>query len=186
MVEAMGGVISAASEKGKGSVFAFSVPLREPDAEDDFGESTATLSTVVALAEGRQLLIGVKALVAEDDPINRRVAKVFLEKLGCTVDLAVDGKDAVEKASKNSYEVIFMDCEMPVLDGYGAARAIRAAEGLDKHTPIIAMTANALHGDMERSLDAGMDGHIPKPITSEIVVQAVLSHFKPKRPQQEA
>ncbi len=182
MVEAMGGVISASSEKGKGSVFSFSIPLREPSPEDDFGEATATISAMAGADEGRPPLAGVNALVAEDDAINRRVAKAFLEKLGCSVELAVDGQEAVAKAAKVSYDIIFMDCEMPVLDGYAAARAIRASEGLEKHTPIVAMTANALHGDMERSLEAGMDGHIPKPITTEVVVQSVIALVQPKPP----
>jgi CheY-like chemotaxis protein len=111
-------------------------------------------------------------LLAEDNPINRKVATAMLTNLGCRVDVAVDGREAVQMFLRNSYHAIFMDCQMPELDGYEATRLIRS-ETDSPRTPIIAMTANALVGDRERCLETGMDDYIPKPLRMREVSAAV-------------
>lgn len=109
-----------------------------------------------------------RVLVAEDNPVNQRVASHMLNKLGYRCDIASNGKEAVEMLAQLSYDLVLMDCQMPEMDGYTATRCIRERErDGGRHTPIIAMTANAMREDRARCLDAGMDGFIPKPIALE-------------------
>jgi CheY-like chemotaxis protein len=106
-------------------------------------------------------------LLVEDSPVNREVATGMLESLGCTVGSASDGSVGVEQALSWSFDVVLMDCQMPLMDGYEATRRIRTAEAAAarKPLPIVALTANALQGDRERCLDSGMTEFISKPFT---------------------
>jgi two-component system, sensor histidine kinase and response regulator len=109
-----------------------------------------------------------RILVAEDNPVNQRVASHMLNKLGYRCDIASNGLEAVAMLAQLPYDLVLMDCQMPEMDGYSATRAIRQREDVEgRHTPIIAMTANAMREDRARCLDAGMDGFIPKPIALE-------------------
>ncbi len=108
-----------------------------------------------------------RILVAEDNHINQRVVSKLLERAGCVVDLAGNGLEAVEQASSRAYDLLLMDCQMPEMDGYQATAAIRGKRSLCQQIPIIALTANAMAGDRERCLDAGMNDHLAKPITGE-------------------
>jgi PAS domain S-box-containing protein len=117
-----------------------------------------------------------RVLVAEDNQINQQLALKMLERLGCDVDLADDGAIAVMRAAATAYDLIFMDCQMPNLDGFEATRAIRAETGPCLATPIVALTANALEGDRQRCIDAGMNDYVAKPISRkelERVVRAI-------------
>lgn len=107
---------------------------------------------------------GGRVLLAEDNEINQLVATRMLEKHGFQVDLAVNGREALEMCRRRRYQAIFMDCHMPELDGYEATAEIRRREGSGRHLPIIAMTANTIKGDRERCLAAGMDDYIAKPV----------------------
>ena len=116
-----------------------------------------------------------KVLLVEDNLINQKVATLMLSQVGFNVDIACDGEQAVEMALKNQYPIIFMDCQLPVKDGYQATREIR--ERLGNQIPIIAMTANAMQGDKQKCLDAGMSDYISKPVEMEklrIAVQKAL------------
>jgi CheY-like chemotaxis protein len=103
------------------------------------------------------------------------VAQRTLQKLGFRVDIAVNGYEAVERLQRQEYGVVLMDCQMPVMDGYEATRCIRKMPGSRAATPIIAMTANAMAGDRERCLQAGMDGYISKPFRSQELLDAIES-----------
>ena len=115
-------------------------------------------------------VIGSHILLAEDNPVNREVAQAMLELLGCSVDQAENGQQAVEAVSKHTYDLVLMDCQMPNMDGFAATTAIRQCEtmsGTDRHLPIIALTANAMDGDRERCLTVGMDDYLTKPFSQE-------------------
>jgi PAS domain S-box-containing protein len=124
--------------------------------------------------------IGPRVLLAEDNPVNQLVARAMLERAGCVVQVAANGEEAVQMSADGAFDVIFMDCQMPTLDGYAATAAIRRREGDAQRTPIVAMTANAMPGDRERCITAGMDDYIAKPIDDAVLRQA-LDKWGPQR-----
>jgi CheY-like chemotaxis protein len=109
----------------------------------------------------------LKIMVADDNPFNRKVASLMLEKMGHTLVVVNDGKAAVARLADEAFDLVFMDVQMPGMDGLEATAAIRAAEEKSgRHTPVIALTAFAMKGDLERFLEAGFDGYVAKPIQS--------------------
>jgi two-component system sensor histidine kinase/response regulator len=159
LVTLMGGSIGVRSTPGHGSTFWFLVPLRAaPDAPPQAGPPATQARPPAAHAAGRRIL------VAEDNPVNQLVTRRLLEQRGFRVDIAADGREAVEMHTRAPYDLIFMDCQMPELDGYDATLAIRKHEGHERHTPVVALTASTMSGDTQRCFDAGMDRFAGKPI----------------------
>ncbi|MFT5453497.1 MAG: two-component system sensor histidine kinase/response regulator [Enterobacterales bacterium] len=122
-----------------------------------------------------------RVLVVEDNAVNQMVARGMLKKFGVTVDVVADGKEAVNTLETLPYDLVFMDCQMPVMDGYEASRCIREPQSkvLDKTIPIIAMTANVIKGDREKCIAAGMNNYIAKPV-SPSKLQLALQQWLPK------
>ena len=136
------------------------------------GATGGSATAVVSAAEGRARVasesVGARVLVAEDNVVNQRLVKHMLEKLGCRVDLAVNGREAVSMAAERRYDLVFMDCFMPELDGYAATAELRRRETAgERRLPIIALTANAMAEDRARCLAAGMDDYLSKPVRIE-------------------
>lgn len=112
-------------------------------------------------------------LVVEDNPVNQKMMMKMIEKLGCRIDVAENGMEAVQKVGQSIYDLVLMDCQMPGMDGYEATQEIRRREGSERHVPIIAVTAHALEGDREICLRAGMDDYLPKPVRKEAVIEMI-------------
>ncbi len=160
LVELMGGDIGAESAPHAGSTFWFTLPVQQADVH------TAPSEVDTATPAEPSLRKGVRVLLAEDNMVNQKVAVRMLERFGCRVDVAGNGIEAVEMHARFGYDVIFMDWQMPEMDGVEATRRIRANARM-RRAPIIAMTANTMQGDREECLAAGMDDYLSKPFQPE-------------------
>jgi signal transduction histidine kinase/ActR/RegA family two-component response regulator len=166
LIHLMGGTIRLESGPGEGTVFEFVVPCKFQDVTK--GKKTPTRSE--ATEPSRPLRI----LLAEDNPVNQKVASIVLENHGHSVLVAPNGEAAVSAVDREEFDLILMDVQMPIMDGFQATAAIRAREGTgSRHIPIIAMTAHAMTGYRERCLSAGMDGYVAKPLQIPELLQAI-------------
>ena len=163
LVGLMGGHIEVHSEPGRGSRFWFDILLARAAAEAPAPEAAAVIPENVR---------GKRVLFAEDNLLSQEVLCEMLEDLGCEVDVASDGAEVVECARLRQYDMVLLDVQMPKLDGLAAARAIRQLPGYGG-TPIVALTANAFAEDRQRCLDAGMNGHLGKPVTADALAGAL-------------
>jgi len=159
LVSLMAGTIGMTSQPGEGSTFWFRIPYVECAAPETPAKGTLPVQEPAPVASGKALI-----LVVDDHPMNLKLMQGFIQKLGCACVLARNGREAIDILASQSVTAVFMDCQMPVMDGFEATTEIRRMEGAARHTPIIAMTANALAGDREKCLAAGMDDYMSKPV----------------------
>ena len=176
IVESMGGQIQVTSQVGVGSIFSFEIDL-EPTADAALITHSQYNARVTVAGSSHQKIKSLPAgniLLVDDGVANRKLIKLILEKAGCSVEEAVNGKVAYEKALAGDYDVVLMDMQMPVMDGYQATSKLRQA-GYAKH--IIALTANTMLGDKEKCRKAGCDDFIPKPVEIDSLLRTLLPYL---------
>lgn len=174
IINLMGGKgITIESELNKGSNFEFLLPLKRHEKPKDIEPIKKTL-----LASDSIKFTGQKILIVEDNPINQQIAKTLLQRMNLDIDLANNGLDAVNKVKEINYDLVLMDLQMPVMDGYTATMKIRE---FNKSIPIIALTAAAMVEDRNKALSIGMDDHIGKPIVSDILANCLKTWLAPNQ-----
>ncbi len=184
LLKLLGGTISVRSEEGKGTEFIVKMDLRCVDKQDEENKTSDVASTKQTEEEfdenSLQAFPNAKVLLAEDNQINVMIAQSLLAKLQIVPDVAQNGEEALKKVQEHDYDLILMDVQMPIMDGYTATKKIRMLDGEKyKTVPIVAMTANAMKQDIEKALVVGMNDHLSKPIELRlfyVLIQRYLAH----------
>lgn len=179
LVEMMGGEIRVESKPGRGSTFSFTVTLQQAQPASA-GPVQPPVSQHAAYQRAIRALRGAHLLLVEDNEFNRELTILLLTEQGLSVEVASNGREALDMLAYNQYDGVLMDCQMPVMDGYTATEEIRR-QPRQRDLPIIAMTANAMVGDREEALAAGMNDHIAKPIDVREMFNTLARWIKPLR-----
>ncbi|MDQ2084906.1 ATP-binding protein [Herbivorax sp. ANBcel31] len=186
LLELMNGKIFVESELGKGSIFKVFIPFSKYKNEKNHLIGDNSHQNKANYFDKNKTLIkanidnkDIKVLLVEDNEINIKVLSTMLKKLNIICDIAVNGEEAVEAIKEKNYDIVFMDCQMPVMDGYQATKEIRKMEEDKKHTIIVALTANAMDGDNEKCINSGMDSYLSKPVNKDNFLK-VIQNIKAK------
>jgi len=174
LAELMGGEAGVESSAGVGSTFWFTACFEVASEQSANVVDTVSVPTVLSAKAGKRILL------AEDNVVNEKVATRFLERLGYVVHAVPNGREAVAAWARGGYDLVLMDCQMPVLDGYAATREIRARENGGARIPIVALTANAMKKDELECRQAGMDDHLAKPLNREALARCLAQHLDVK------
>jgi len=174
LAELMGGEAGVESSAGVGSTFWFTACFEVASEQSANVVDTVSVPTVLSAKAGKRILL------AEDNVVNEKVATRFLERLGYVVHAVPNGREAVDAWARGGYDLVLMDCQMPVLDGYAATREIRARENGGARIPIVALTANAMKKDELECRQAGMDDHLAKPLNREALARCLAQHLDVK------
>ena len=192
LVRLMGGEIYVESMPGKGSSFKFSLQMQVSKKTINYNSLGSIKNQNVLIVDDKEEpqivtrhLVNEekdnskpKILLVEDNETNRKLVATILKKHNLFCDIAINGAEAVKAVRENEYDIVFMDCQMPVMDGYESTSKIRELEGDEKHTIIVAMTANAMEGDSKKCIDAGMDDYISKPISFKSIFDILEKYSK--------
>ena len=192
LVEAMGGAVKVASTPGRGSVFTIQIPLHaaeDPTNSPEHRPSVPQLAEAVPLSNVSCMAVNypLRILIAEDDPVSQKLLELVLQNLGYHADTVEDGQAAVSAMGENAYDTVFMDGQMPVMDGYEATRILREKLHDGRQPWVIALTANALETESARCLAAGMNDFLTKPLQQDLLTSALkrayefkVNHLNPK------
>ena len=176
LVELMGGRLEVESEEGVGSRFHFGLFLEPGELEREPSEADADETFQPRGSHTAEVLL------VEDNVVNQRLGVTMLEKAGCRVSLAQNGREAVDYCRLGTFDMVFMDCAMPVMDGFEATRTIRSLKGAMRSVPIVALTANAMAGDRDRCVAVGMDDYLAKPFNLASLTEMVHRYTRPHDP----
>ena len=173
LIEIMDGELDLVTAKGKGSTFCINLTLRQ-----------ANRPAPIKLADGGRIktitMPNATVLLAEDNKVNQKVVVSILCKAGCEVDVADNGADAIRQIREKHYDLVLMDCQMPIMDGFEATAGIRAMDEPTRRVPIIALTAHAMKGDKKVCLDSGMDDYLSKPVGRAELIDIINKHIPSK------
>jgi signal transduction histidine kinase/DNA-binding NarL/FixJ family response regulator len=172
LAKLMNGTIDVSSQEGRGTTFILDIPLGLTNKTQSDSKMKKSVNDFT-----KYRFSNVKVLVVEDSLVNQMIAREILETIGCSVNIAENGQKAVEMFAKGLYDLVLMDCQMPIMDGYEATREIKSSKN-GKQTPVIAMTANAMPADCKKCFEAGMDDFLSKPTNSK-AISAMLNKWLP-------